>query len=43
MRTVQRSATDGSSQLVHAFLAHDLVDKLHLLAYPLTSRDETYP
>jgi dihydrofolate reductase len=28
--------TDGSSQLVHALLAHDLVDKLHLLVYPLT-------
>jgi len=27
--------TDGSSQLVHALLAHDLVDKLHLLVYPL--------
>jgi len=29
--------TDGSSQLVHALLAHDLVDELHLLLYPLTS------
>ena len=28
--------TDGSSQLVHALLAHDLVDQLHLLVYPLT-------
>ena len=28
-------ATDGSSQLVHALLAHDLVDELHLLLYPL--------
>lgn len=28
--------TDGSSQLVHALLAHDLVDELHLLVYPLT-------
>ncbi len=28
--------TDGSSQLVHALLAHDLVDGLHLLVYPLT-------
>jgi dihydrofolate reductase len=27
--------TDGSSQLVHALLAHDLVDRLHLLVYPL--------
>ena len=27
---------DGSSQLVHALLAHDLVDELHLLVYPLT-------
>jgi riboflavin biosynthesis pyrimidine reductase len=24
------------SQLVHALLAHDLVDELHLLLYPLT-------
>ena len=29
------SLTDGSSQLVHALLAHDLVDELHLLVYPL--------
>ena len=28
--------TDGSSQLVHALLAHDLVDELHLLVYPIT-------
>ena len=28
--------TDGSSQLVHALFAHDLVDELHLLVYPLT-------
>jgi dihydrofolate reductase len=28
--------TDGSCQLVHALLAHDLVDELHLLVYPLT-------
>ena len=28
--------TDGSSQLVHALLAHDLVDDLHLLLYPLS-------
>ena len=27
--------TDGSSQLVHELLAHDLVDELHLLVYPL--------
>ncbi|CAN5766642.1 hypothetical protein BH24GEM1_BH24GEM1_28060 [soil metagenome] len=27
--------TDGSSQLVHALLAHDLVDELHLPVYPL--------
>jgi dihydrofolate reductase len=27
--------TDGSSQLVHALLAEDLVDELHLLLYPL--------
>ena len=26
--------TDGSSQLVHAMLKHDLVDELHLLVYP---------
>jgi len=28
--------TDGSSQLVHALLANDLVDEMHLLVYPLT-------
>ncbi|MCU1258476.1 MAG: hypothetical protein JWO80_1361 [Bryobacterales bacterium] len=28
--------TDGSSQLVHALLEHDLIDELHLLLYPLT-------
>jgi dihydrofolate reductase len=28
--------TDGSSQLVHDLLAHDLVDELHLLLYPVT-------
>jgi dihydrofolate reductase len=28
--------TDGSTQLVQALLAHDLVDELHLLVYPLT-------
>lgn len=28
--------TDGSSQLVHALLANDLVDELHLLVYPVT-------
>jgi dihydrofolate reductase len=28
--------TDGSSQLVRTLLAHDLVDGLHLLLYPLT-------
>jgi dihydrofolate reductase len=27
--------TDGSSKLVHAMIAHDLVDELHLLVYPL--------
>jgi len=27
--------TDGSSQLVHALIKHDLVDELHLLLYPL--------
>ena len=32
----QTIATDGSSQLVHALFAHDLVDELHLLVYPLT-------
>ena len=28
--------TDGSSQLVHALLAADLIDQLHLLVYPIT-------
>jgi dihydrofolate reductase len=28
--------TDGSQQLVHTLLEHDLVDGLHLLLYPLT-------
>lgn len=28
--------TDGSSQLVHTLLQHDLVDEVHLLVYPLT-------
>jgi dihydrofolate reductase len=28
--------TDGSSQLVHALLLHDLVDELHLSLYPLS-------
>ncbi len=28
--------TDGSQQLVHVLLEHDLVDELHLLLYPLT-------
>ncbi len=27
--------TDGSSQLVHTLLEHDLVDEIHLLVYPL--------
>lgn len=27
--------TDGSQQLVHTLLGHDLVDELHLLLYPL--------
>ena len=27
--------TDGSHQLVHSLLQHDLVDELHLLLYPL--------
>jgi dihydrofolate reductase len=27
---------DGSSQLVHALIAQDLVDELHLTLYPLT-------
>ncbi len=26
---------DGSSQLLHTLLAHDLVDELHLLVYPI--------
>jgi dihydrofolate reductase len=28
--------TDGSSQLVHALLANDLIDGLHMLVYLLT-------
>ncbi len=28
--------TDGSSQLVHTLIEHDLVDELHLLVYPIT-------
>jgi len=28
--------TDGSSQLVRTLLAHDLVDQLHVLLYPVT-------
>ena len=28
--------TDGSSQLVHALIEHDLVDELHLLLYPIS-------
>jgi len=28
--------TDGSSELVHTLLEHDLVDDLHLLVYPVT-------
>jgi dihydrofolate reductase len=35
-RPFKNILTDGSSQLVHALLAHDLVDQLHLLVYPLT-------
>jgi dihydrofolate reductase len=31
--------TDGSSQLVHALLAADLVDELQLLLYPLAVGD----
>ena len=27
--------TDGSSQLVHAMLTHDLVDELHLITFPI--------
>jgi dihydrofolate reductase len=30
-----RIITDGSSQLVHALIANDLVDRLHLLVYPI--------
>src|SRR5262249_41542219 len=29
------SATDGSSQLVHPRIEHDLVDEIHLLVFPL--------
>ena len=32
----KKIATDGSSQLVHTLLEHELVDELHLLLYPLT-------
>lgn len=28
--------TDGSSQLAHAMLEHDLVDELHLFVFPIT-------
>ena len=28
--------TDGSSQLVHTLIEHDLVDELHLLLYPIS-------
>jgi dihydrofolate reductase len=40
VRTLKASAgqtimTDGSSQLVHTLIAHDLVDEIHLLVYPL--------
>jgi dihydrofolate reductase len=28
--------TDGSSQLVHDLMKHDLVDELHMVLYPLT-------
>ena len=28
--------TDGSHELVHTLLEHDLVDRLHILLYPLT-------
>src|SRR5688572_24005776 len=29
-------STDGSSQLVHTLLEHDLIDEIHLLLYPVT-------
>lgn len=32
----QNILTDGSSQLAHTLFAHDLVDEVHLLLYPLT-------
>ncbi len=35
-QTGKNILTDGSSQLVHTLLEHDLVDELHLLLYPLT-------
>ena len=35
-RSGRNIVTDGSSQLVHTLLEHDLVDELHLLLYPLT-------
>ena len=35
-QTGKNILTDGSSQLVHALLEHDLVDELHLTLYPLT-------
>jgi len=35
-QTGKNIMTDGSSQLVHALLAHDLIDELHLIVYPLT-------
>ena len=31
----QSIMTDGSSQLVHTLIAHDLVDEVHLLVYPI--------
>ncbi len=31
----QTIMTDGSSQLVHTLIAHDLVDEVHLLVYPI--------